>query len=159
VPAEPPTVSASVLAGLAALDPDDIVLLGFPDSIWEPLDAFARLRRRIESGSAVAIGLFRSDEPERSDVPRVDERGHLTAIDIKPRDPGSSWIWGCLAARAGLLAGLQPADELSAFLVGVARREPVPTVRFGRIIDVGTRSALAAAAGHPVVASPAGTNA
>ena len=43
VEAEPPTLAASIAAGLRGLDADDIVLVGLPDSVWEPLDGFAAL--------------------------------------------------------------------------------------------------------------------
>ena len=36
----PTSVSASFVAGMAELPDDDIVLIGFPDTIWEPVDGY-----------------------------------------------------------------------------------------------------------------------
>jgi glucose-1-phosphate thymidylyltransferase len=157
VPAQPRSVSASVLAGLDGLDPDDIVLLGFPDSVWQPADGFLAVGAEVERGADLALGLFRVDEPERSDVVQLSAAGLVEGIDVKPRQPRSDWIWGCLAGRVSVLGRLDAADELSDFVAREARRAAVPGVRLGRLIDIGTRRALAEADAHPVVKASAGS--
>ncbi len=52
------------------------MLLGFPDSLWEPADGFAPVLARLRAGAAVSLGLFRLTEGlERSDVVTVGRRG------------------------------------------------------------------------------------
>jgi glucose-1-phosphate thymidylyltransferase len=145
----PPTVAASLALGLEGLDAADIVLLGFPDTLWEPRDGFARLRETVEAGAEVALGIFSSEEPERSDVvvsaavgPRVE------SIHVKEHDPPGRQIWGCFAARVGALVGVASAAELGQFLDRLAREGRVVGVDFGTpFVDVGTPEALAAVGG------------
>jgi hypothetical protein len=81
VRANPPTVSGSLLEGLEGTDPDDVVLLGFPDTIWEPFDRFVRLLDAL-GGFQAALGLFRGREPERSDVVEFAESGIVTSVAV-----------------------------------------------------------------------------
>ena len=142
----PPTTAASVLAGAADIDPDSIVLLGFPDTTWEPVDAFRELVHLVEHGAPLALGCFESAQPSSGDVVTVDDRGRLLEIAIKPEAPASTRIWGCFAVRRATLEGLAATDELSAFLVRCAATAQIPCLTFGPILDIGTPAGLAAAA-------------
>lgn len=142
----PPTSAASVLAGAADIDPDAIVLIGFPDTIWKPVHAFRELVHLVEDGAPLALGCFDSPEPSSGDVVTVDNHGRLVDIAIKPEAPTSTRIWGCFAARRATLEDLDATDELSAFLVRCAATAQIPCRSFGTILDIGTRSGLAAAA-------------
>ncbi len=106
--ARPETVSASFLAGMAGLADDDIALVDFPDTLWEPTDGFARLVAAVEDGCEAALGLFRIDRAElpRSDVVVRDRDNRIERIDVKPAQPASEWIWGCAAGRASVWSGL-----------------------------------------------------
>jgi glucose-1-phosphate thymidylyltransferase len=152
---QPPVLAASILLGLAALPDDEIVLLGFPDSVWEPPDAFIPLRRMVERGSPIAIGLFETDDPGSGDVVEVGEDAAvgtvLARIESKPADPAGPWIWGCLAGRAGALRDLQPGEDVAALLRRAAMSTPVPAIRLGRIVDIGTRATLRTAEADAVV--------
>lgn len=107
VVARPPTVSDSVLAAMEALHPGDVVLLGFPDTIWEPPDGYCRLIDGIETGAETALGLFTSPEPSRGDVVTLDPSGRVLSVEVKPRHPSSDLIWGCAATLVGVLLDLQ----------------------------------------------------
>ena len=48
--ARPATINDSLAAGIAGLAPADIVLLGFPDSLWDPPDGFRRLADAVVAG-------------------------------------------------------------------------------------------------------------
>jgi glucose-1-phosphate thymidylyltransferase len=136
----PPTVPASVALALSGLEPDDSVLIGFPDTLWWPLDAFTTLVRELQHGE-IAVGIFRSAEPERGDVVELAPDGWVDRIHTKTPEPPASTIWGCLAARASALAGVGRCAELSDHL----RTRRVRGVIFdGDFVDVGTRAALAA---------------
>jgi glucose-1-phosphate thymidylyltransferase len=140
----PATINESFAAGLAGLDPADIVLLGFPDSLWEPADGFRRLVDEVESGSEVALGLFDVPGIEGSDYLVLDEAGRIADIDIKPAVPRSTWIWGCAAARASVLDGLSDVEWPSTHMLALRSRgvavEGVPLS--STYLDVGTRSSL-----------------
>ena len=144
VEAYPDSVSASLLAGASGLLREDIVLFGFPDTIWEPKDGFCRLLDNLDARYDVALGLFRTPDLERSDVVTVGEAGLVEAIHVKPSEPTSDWIWGCAAARVRILSGLEAYSEPGAYFDVLSKQERVIGVKLSDSwIDIGTPSALA----------------
>ena len=145
--ARPETVSESFAAGIAGLDPEDVVLIGWPDTLWEPPDGYARLLAAMtETGSEIALGLFRLERDlERSDVVTVDERDRVTAIHVKPAVPPSSWVWGCASATAASLADLSSEEWPGGYFDALCRRGvEIAGVRLSdRWLDIGTPEALA----------------
>jgi NDP-sugar pyrophosphorylase family protein len=142
---EPANLAQSIALGLIRLAADDVALVGLPDTVWTPRDGFVELRRSIGSGREAVLGLFRSDEPERSDVVEVDPAGLVTAIVSRPRDPSSSWIWGCVAARPAALDGMESAADPALILSRLAQARRLAAVRLGHIVDIGTPEGLARA--------------
>lgn len=87
----PATIVESVLIATEDLEPQDLVLIGFPDTIWEPVDGFAQLIDLLKRGHDAALGLFLGFEPERSDVVVVDEpTGTVKEVWVKPVSPESN---------------------------------------------------------------------
>ena len=147
VAGHPPDVARSLLLGVDGLADDDVVMWGFPDSIWQPGDGFAQLLAVLRAeGPDVVLGLFRGDEPERADVVTVDADGWVTGVHVKPDDPPGDRIWGIAVARVGALAGLAEVAE-PGHLVDRLSRERRVAARFlsERWTDIGTPEALAAA--------------
>jgi len=139
----PASVAQSIRLGLDGLVPDDVVLVGFPDSVWEPVDGFAKLVEALAGGAQVVLGCFRSDELERSDVVVADGDGTVRAVQVKPAQPAADVIWGCAAARAAALDGLREHAEPGELFDRLARAGTVRAVVFdGKFIDVGTPEAL-----------------
>lgn len=144
VQGRPVSVSESLLLGLRGITPEDDVLLGFPDTLWNPVDGFVQLLRALEDAD-VALGVFQSAEPERSDVVTLDGI-RVEAVDVKPEQPRSGLVWGCAAARATALVGLQDHDQPGHLFDELAGEGRVRAVPFsGTMIDVGTNEALARA--------------
>ena len=155
--ATPATTSESFAVGLRGLEPDDIVLLGWPDTLWEPADGYRQLVDAVESGAEIALGLFELREDlERSDVVSFDEAGGITGIHVKPSNPPSTWIWGCAAARAHALAGLEREEWPGSFFDSFCRRGgTLHGVRLSDVwLDIGTRPSLARADALLAVISP-----
>lgn len=142
----PPTLSASLALGLKGLEASDIVLVGLPDTLWEPMDGFVQLLARLADGADIVLGVFESDEPERSDVVVLDERGFVQRVHVKEADPPGTLVWGCFAARVGALAGLEHSSSPGHFFDG---REVAAVVLPGRMLDIGTPDALASAEALP----------
>lgn len=139
----PPTLSASILSGTRDLAGDDVILLGFPDSIWEPVTGFVRLLEVVHAGADAALGLFRMSEPERSDVVETAPDGRVRAIHVRPEKPKTNRIWGCAALRARVLEGLIDDVQIGALLGEVAREGRVRGVDLSDLyLDIGTRSGL-----------------
>lgn len=153
VTGRPATVSASILLAARDLLDDDVGLFGFPDTIWTPADGYVPLIRLVVEGEALALGIFDSPYPERSDVAVLGADGRLLRVDVKPAEPPSALVWAAGAARIGtlrtILRDAEPGDAFSS----LTRTAPIPTVRLGRVIDVGTPPSLLGAAGDAVFQS------
>jgi glucose-1-phosphate thymidylyltransferase len=147
----PTTTSESFAAALDDLAPDDIVLLGWPDSLWEPEDAYVQLVEAVEEGHELVLGLFETSDLERSDVVSFDEAGKITGIHIKPAEPPSTWIWGCAAARRRALDGLEREEWPGSFFDSQCKKGlELHGIRLSDTwLDIGTREALESVApGH-----------
>ncbi|CAN5778739.1 hypothetical protein BH23CHL7_BH23CHL7_06570 [soil metagenome] len=138
---QPATLSASFQLGRNGAAAADILLLGFPDTIWWPATAYRKVIATILDGAEIALGLFRTDEPERSEVVSLDAAGRLVDIAKRPRKPSSSWIWGAFAARSRAFDDLSPGDSFAELFLQQA--ESVSVAHFGRLLDIGTPAALA----------------
>ncbi|WP_441000580.1 sugar phosphate nucleotidyltransferase [Fodinibius sp. SL11] len=73
---------------------DNIILLGFPDIIFEPLDAFNQLLVQQQVTRAdLVLGLFKTDKPEKADMVVFDEDRGLKDIIIKPEKSAQIYTW------------------------------------------------------------------
>lgn len=113
------------------------VVLGFPDILFEPEDAFVRLLEKQRTTKAdVVLGLFPTRQPERMDMVALDERGRVRDIDIKPlrTDLEFSWI---IATWNRVFT-----EFLHVFLERVRERDPNPGVRQEYHVGVAFQAAL-----------------
>jgi NDP-sugar pyrophosphorylase family protein len=149
VQGHPATAAASIALGAAGLGDDDVVLIGFPDTVWDPVDGYARLLPHLADADVV-LGVFRSRDDEqlrRSDVVALDERGRVTRIEVKAEQPSSRLIWGLAAARRRSLEGLEGHVQPGQHFDELVRRggEVVALELPGTFVDVGTPESLEAA--------------
>ncbi len=142
--AYPSTTSESFAAGMAGLAPEEIVLIGWPDTIWEPEDGYRPLVEAVQQGHEIALGLFETPDLRRSDVLSFDESGRITGIHIKPAYPPSGWIWGCAAARRRALTGLEREEWPGSFFNSLcAKGLDLHPVRLSDAwLDIGTKESL-----------------
>jgi NDP-sugar pyrophosphorylase family protein len=139
----PETLAQSIALGVEGLASKDVALIGLPDTIWDAEEGFARLVAALHDETDVALGLFTSAEPERSDVVSLDPSGLVSAVDVKPERPSSNLIWGCAAARVAALAGLEHREWPGEHFNELARAGRVRGVQLaGDFLDVGTKDAL-----------------
>lgn len=144
--ARPRSISESLAAGMRGLPADAVVLIGFPDTIWDPPDGFARLLAALEPPYDVVLGVFAWDEPQRSDVVLLSGQGVVTGLAVKDPDPPGNLIWGCAAARAEALRGIEREHDPGHFFAALCRERPVRGVYLSdSYIDIGTKEALDAA--------------
>jgi NDP-sugar pyrophosphorylase family protein len=140
--ARPTTVSESLLAGLEGVRGETPVLFGFPDTLWGPEDGFAQLLAALGPGVDIALGIFRAQEPARSDVVAL-EGERITGIEVKPDEPRSSLVWGCAATFAHVLRGVAGHAEPGRYFDSCARQGAVRGVRLeDPFVDVGTPESL-----------------
>jgi glucose-1-phosphate thymidylyltransferase len=145
IEAEPASLAESIVVGLQGLDEGNVVLLGLPDTIWEPIDGFVSLLGQLGEGAPAVLGVFESDEPERSDVVMLDRSGLVQSVHVKEARPPGRLVWGCAAARVDAFAGLEHHWEPGQHFAALAAAGRLRAVRFpGKMIDIGTPAALAA---------------
>jgi NDP-sugar pyrophosphorylase family protein len=139
----PRDVAESLRLGAEGLAESDEVLFGFPDTLWEPMEGFARLLGPLREGADVVLGLFRTPDAARSDVVILGEAGRVRRIDVKPPEPESDLIWGCAATRAGVIRRLEPGEEPGVRFSAMAAAGDVRGIWLsGDWLDIGTPEAL-----------------
>ncbi|MEA5447047.1 sugar phosphate nucleotidyltransferase [Leptolyngbya sp. CCNP1308] len=76
------------------------VVMGFPDILFEPENAYRVLLERLHSGPAdVVLGLFPTDQPERVGVVDFDESGVVRGIYEKSGLTHLPYMWAIAAWR------------------------------------------------------------
>jgi glucose-1-phosphate thymidylyltransferase len=146
VTGEPDTVGESIALGMSGVPDDPAVLLGFPDTLWEPLDGFAVLLDSLTHDVAGVLGLFTTDEPERSDVVVLGSQGRVERILVKPSEPPSDLIWGCAVVRASAMQGMASVEQPGELFDQLARRRALKGIYLSDSwLDIGTKAALARA--------------
>jgi glucose-1-phosphate thymidylyltransferase len=135
---------------------DCLVALGFPDIIFEPADAYARLIARQRASEAdVVLGLFPTDQPHTADMVATDAAGRVRRIMVKPPQSDLAYSW--------MLCVWAPAftEFLHAYLAEVEdrRADPDPARRPAREVFIGDVIQAAIDAGMHVdsVAFPDGS--
>ena len=123
----------------------DRVLIGLPDTIWFPENAFTPA---IDSGGDVNLVLFPVTDPSAFDAVVCDEEGNVEQVEVKQRDAHSCWIWGAVTATGKAFHSLKllwearhRQDEFLGHLLNayIAAGNHVKGTRSGEIyMDVGT---------------------
>ena len=73
---------------------DKLIALGFPDVLFNRMDAFAQLlARQAASNADVVLGLFPADRPQKVDMVDLEEDGRIRGIVIKPRETHLIYSW------------------------------------------------------------------
>jgi glucose-1-phosphate thymidylyltransferase len=73
---------------------DKIVALGFPDVLFEPEDAFARMKSRfLETDADIMLGTVPSQYFLQSDMVELDSTGRICNIVIKQNRPDLKYSW------------------------------------------------------------------
>lgn len=143
IQARPASLAQSLLCGIEGLAAQDIVLIGFPDSIWAPVDGYRHVVRLLTQGWQVALGLFQAEGLQRFEPVLTDGTARVQHIEFKPATPSSDWLWGCAAAPAEVLSGLRDHAEPGIFFDALARSGVVGAIQLStEYLDMGTREAL-----------------
>jgi glucose-1-phosphate thymidylyltransferase len=75
----------------------DQVLIGLPDTIWFPENAYAPAL--APSGAECNLVLFPVANPSVFDAVICDDLGYVQEVQVKKADPRSHWIWGAVTIR------------------------------------------------------------
>lgn len=83
---------------------EEQVLIGLPDTIWFPENAF---RPVVAQNADVNLVLFPVMNPEVFDAVVCDEQGYVERVVVKQPDPGSNWIWGAVTTSGRAFKALK----------------------------------------------------
>lgn len=132
------------------VSPDEPVMIGLPDTIWFPEDAFAQLPDDV-----LSLLLFPVDTPEVFDAVITGPDMRVRQIQVKRADAASHWIWGAIKMPGRVFLDLQAlwlepgrGDEYVGTLLNayIARGGEVLGVHAGQsYVDVGTLNGYRAA--------------
>jgi glucose-1-phosphate thymidylyltransferase len=133
----------ALFSALPFLSRDDTALVGLPDTVWFPVDAFGALPDDV-----LSFALFPVEDPQLFDAVVLDEEGLVAEIQVKTARPSTPWVWGAFKVPASTMSDLerlwrarQPRDQFFGTLVNahLARGGVAVGVRSGTAyVDVGT---------------------
>lgn len=75
----------------------DQVLIGLPDTIWFPENAYIPALERDDAD--VNLVLFPVDNPTVFDAVVCDDLGYVKEVQVKKKNASSNWIWGAVTAK------------------------------------------------------------
>lgn len=83
---------------------DEQVLIGLPDTIWFPENAY---RPAVDQNADVNLVLFPVLNPSVFDAVVCDEHGYVQRVEVKQKDARSHWVWGAVTATAEAFRALK----------------------------------------------------
>ena len=124
---------------------DELVMVGLPDTVWFPANAFQALPRDV-----LSFLLFPVAEPHHFDAVVADAEDNILEIQVKQPSPATNWIWGAFQMPGSVFHQLHALwrergekDEYIGTLVNayLANGGKARAVRAGiSYLDVGTLS-------------------
>lgn len=124
---------------------DEQVLIGLPDTIWFPENAY---RLAVAKDEPVSLVLFPVQNPSVFDAVVSDEQGYVQKVEVKHPTPSSHWVWGAVTAHGAAYRALKHLwdarhreDEFLGDLLNayIEAGNPVRAMSFGEhYMDVGT---------------------
>lgn len=79
----------AIFRAIPFVHPDEPVMIGLPDTIWEPRDGLRRL-----PDDTLSFLLFPVERPELFDAVVTDEKGSVREIRVKQQEIATHWVWG-----------------------------------------------------------------
>lgn len=98
-----PSLPESCLFPINNLQDDDICLFGLPDTLFSPSNSYINVKKQLEEGADICLGLFKVKDGSKFDSVKVDKEGKVHDILVKGTPPLSNWIWGIWGANVKTL--------------------------------------------------------
>ena len=84
----------------------DHVLLGLPDTIWFPENAYRTALER-DRGADVSLICFPVLDPSQFDAVVSDDHGYVEQVEVKLKAASSHWIWGAVTTTGPAFQALK----------------------------------------------------
>lgn len=84
------------------IHPDEIVVVGLPDTIWFPENGLSLL-----PDGDFSFLLFPVENPEYFDSVLMDKNNNIQRIAVKQKEAPSNWIWGAFKLTGKILSDLR----------------------------------------------------
>jgi glucose-1-phosphate thymidylyltransferase len=86
----------------------DKVLIGLPDTIWFPENAYRTVLapERFQNAD-VNLLLFPVTQPQHFDAVVCDDHGYVTEVQVKRPDASSPWVWGAVTTTGPAFRALK----------------------------------------------------
>lgn len=149
-----PSSVHTIATALRQRPEQDRWVLGFPDILFEPRDAYRRVIRHYDlNQSDLVLGLVPSDRPDKADMVRCTTDGRVSELRIKQSESGlrNTWIVACWGPRFSDLLrqvadGPRSAQDNTELFVGSVINEAISmgmviravTMLQGWALDIGT---------------------
>lgn len=98
---EPAGLCDAIFRALPLIAPDELAVVGLPDTIWFPADALRRL-----GDDPCSFLLFPAEQPQFFDSVRTNAQDEILGIYTKSPNPPSPWIWGAFQMSGSVLGEL-----------------------------------------------------
>lgn len=99
---EPAGLCDAIFSVAPLIAAEERVLVGLPDTIWLPADAFHTLPE-----DRLAFLLFPVDNPAVFDAVVTDDDGNILEVQVKQPRPSTHWVWGAFAMPGHILHDLR----------------------------------------------------
>lgn len=86
---EPAGLCDAIFRAIPLMQSEEPILIGLPDTIWSPLDGYAKLPL-----AEFSFLLFPVDRPELFDAVVTNVDWSIERIEVKHATPSTHWVWG-----------------------------------------------------------------
>jgi glucose-1-phosphate thymidylyltransferase len=101
VQSQPAGLCDAIFRALPLIAPDELAVVGLPDTVWFPEDALRKLGKY-----PCSFLLFPTDQPHLFDSVETNDEGEIRGIFTKSQHPPSDWIWGAFQMSGTVLKTL-----------------------------------------------------
>ena len=140
---QPAGLCDAIFHAAPVVQPNELVAIGLPDTIWFPENGLGAL-----PDDELSFLLFPVEQPQHFDAVVTDKNGRVEEIQVKQANARSSWVWGAFKMPGSVFHELhqlwltrEPRDEYFGTLVNeyIACGGSAVGVRAGEsYVDVGT---------------------
>lgn len=99
---QPAGLCDALFRGARHVRPDEMVLIGLPDTVWEPANAYA-----LAPQDCVHLITFPVGDPSLFDAVRIGASSKVERVEVKAAGPADRRVWGAITAPGEHFLGLE----------------------------------------------------